>query len=433
VTLSEVLACDPDERRTAGLNGKRWQVGKNRGEETLTGRKRILILTADAGYGHRSAAMAVAAALHETHPEECETEMVNPLEDQRVPAPLRRSGSSYDWMVRKIPSFYKLNYEVSDTKTTTRVIHNAMAAILFQVMGDLVRRVNPDAIVGTYPIYQAPLTAVFARNRCEIPLLNVVTDYAPVHHIYFHKAADWCCVSMPVARDEAIASGLTPEKVVVTGIPVHPNLANENHDPAAVRAELGWPPDLRTVLIVGGKRVKNLAGILRALNHSGLPLQLTVVAGGDDAQYREFQAADWHLPVRVLNFVENMPVLMHASDFIVCKAGGLIVTESLACGLPILLTDFIEGQETGNVRYVVEGGAGELVRNPLDGLETISHWLADGGEMLARRSRNARHLGYPRAAYDVAKLAWEAALRGPQPRPGILLPDRIGKMVKRAH
>ncbi len=393
--------------------------------------KRILILTGDAGYGHRSAAMAVAEALQEKHAEACAVEIVNPLEDKRVPAPLRRSGSSYDWIIRKIPHLYKLNYEVSDTRTTTRVIHNALAAVLFQVVGDLVRRVNPDAIVTTYPIYQAPLTAVFALNRFGVPLLNVVTDYAPVHRIYFHRAADLCLVSMPAARDDAIASGLMPEKVVVTGIPVHPNLANENRAPAVVRAGLGWPPELRSALVVGGKRVKNLGGILRALNHSGLPLQLTIVAGGDDAQYREFLAADWHLPVRVLNFVENMPELMHASDFIVCKAGGLIVTEGLACGLPILLTDYIEGQETGNVRYVVEGGAGELVCNPLDALEAVSHWLAEGGEMLARRSRNARSLGYPRAAYDVAALAWDAALRGPQPRPMITLPDRLGKMVKR--
>jgi len=397
----------------------------------MTGTKRILILTADAGYGHRSAALAVAAALQEMHPEDCAVEIVNPLEDKRVPAPLRRSGPSYDWIVRKIPHLYKLNYEVSDSGATTRVIHNALAAVLFQVVGDLVRRVNPDAIVTTYPIYQAPLAVVFTLNRRAVPLLNVVTDYAPVHRIYFHKAADWCCVSMLMARDDAVASGLTPEKVVVTGIPVHPNLGNEYREPAAIRAELGWAPELQTVLIVGGKRVKNLAGILRALNHSGLPLQLTVVAGGDDAQYREFQEIEWHLPARVLNFVENMPVLMHASDFIVCKAGGLIVTESLACGLPILLTDYIEGQESGNVRYVVEGGAGELVRNPLDGLETIHHWLADGGDMLARRGRNARSLGYPRAACDVAGLAWEAAVRGPQPRPMVHLSDRIEKMVRR--
>jgi 1,2-diacylglycerol 3-beta-galactosyltransferase len=43
-----------------------------------------------------------------------------------------------------------------------------------------------------------------------------------------------------------------------------------------------------------------------------------------------------------------MPTMMRAADAIICKAGGLTVTESLACGLPLLLTDVIPGQETGN-------------------------------------------------------------------------------------
>jgi 1,2-diacylglycerol 3-beta-galactosyltransferase len=229
-----------------------------------------------------------------------------------------------------------------------------------------------------------------------------------------------------VTRQSKAAS----HRIIVTGIPVHPNLTHEDRELAAIRAELGWPPELTTVLAVGSKRVRNLPGILRVLNHSDLPLQLTVVAGGDDALYQQLQEAEWHVPAHVFNFVENMPVLMHAADCIVCKAGGLIVTESLACGLPILLTDLIEGQETSNARYVVDGGAGELVRNPLDGLETIYHWLAAGGEMLAQRSQSARSLGYPHAAYDVAGLAWEAALRGPQIRTGRHLPDGIERMVK---
>jgi len=101
--------------------------------------------------------------------------------------------------------------------------------------------------------------------------------------------------------------------------------------------------------------------------------------------------------------------MMRAADAILCKAGGLIITEALACGLPLLLADVIPGQETGNADYVIEGGAGELARQPLDALESLHHWLARGGELLARRAACARRLGRPRAAYDVADLTWAAA------------------------
>ena len=45
--------------------------------------KRILILMADYGYGHHSAANAVAEALKETHGQDCVVEIVNPLDDER--------------------------------------------------------------------------------------------------------------------------------------------------------------------------------------------------------------------------------------------------------------------------------------------------------------------------------------------------------------
>jgi len=48
-------------------------------------RKKILILTADAGFGHRSAALAVESALCERYGDLVETEIVNPLDDKRTP------------------------------------------------------------------------------------------------------------------------------------------------------------------------------------------------------------------------------------------------------------------------------------------------------------------------------------------------------------
>ena len=106
--------------------------------------------------------------------------------------------------------------------------------------------------------------------------------------------------------------------------------------------------------------------------------------------------------------------MMRAADGIVCKAGGLIVTESLASGLPMMLIDVIPGQETGNAQYVIDGGAGRIAHDPIEALEIMCHWLNQGGQQLADQAANARQLGRPRAAYDIAELAWTAAQRGPQ-------------------
>jgi len=149
----------------------------------MTEPKRLLILTADAGFGHRSAANAIAAALQETHGSECTIEIVNALDDARTPALLRDSQSDYDRLVREMPALYEVGYQASDASAPSTLVESALTVLLFEVMLDLVHRIQPDVIVTTYPLYQAPLGAVFSITRRYIPLLTVITDLATVHRL----------------------------------------------------------------------------------------------------------------------------------------------------------------------------------------------------------------------------------------------------------
>jgi 1,2-diacylglycerol 3-beta-galactosyltransferase len=187
------------------------------------------------------------------------------------------------------------------------------------------------------------------------------------------------------------------------------------------------------MLIVGSKRSNLYADVAHVLNHSGLSVQLIVATGGDEERYAKLQKTEWHHPAHVYSFVKNMPAMMRAADAIICKAGGLTVTESLACGLPLMLTDVIPGQETGNAEYVVKGGAGEMLDEPLKALETVCHWLLNDGQLLKERSANAAKLGRPRAAYDIVERAWQLAQRGPIEKEAeqILILPRLIEMFKR--
>jgi len=280
---------------------------------------------------------------------------------------------------------------------------------LFNLLRDIVRQQQPDVIVCTYSIYPAILSAIFDMEKHRIPVITVVTDLGAVHNLWFYPKTDLCLVPNQAVSDMAIAAGLAPEKVIITGIPVHPDLAKRDPDQSAIRLNLGWSPDLFTVLAVGGKRVGSLYKTLRVLNHSGLPLQLVIVTGGDDVLYNRFRSIEWHLKAHLYNFVTNMPMLMRAADCVLSKAGGLIVSEALACGLPLLLINAIPGQESGNVDFVVEGSAGDVARDPLEALEILCHWLTKEGDLYKMRQLNAHRLGRPQASYDVARLVWAAA------------------------
>jgi 1,2-diacylglycerol 3-beta-galactosyltransferase len=371
--------------------------------------KRIIILSADAGFGHRVAANAVAAALKELYPDECEVDILNPLDDKRTPFFLKDSQADYDNVITNMPELYRLGYDFSDSTVPSVLVDSALSVLLFEVMRDMIKKHQPDAIVTTYPLYQSPLLAVTSVSKLEVPVLTVVTDLVTVHRLWFNDGVDACLVPTEEVRTLALEYDIPTEKIHITGIPVHPNLSKEKRSQVEVRRELGWREDLPTFLAVGSRRVDRLMEMLNVLNHFGVPLQLAVVAGKDEELFRELQENEWHVPVHLYEFIENMAPLMHAADAIVCKAGGLIVTEALATGTPLMLVDVLPGQETGNAEYVVKNGAGDLVDEPILVLEALYHLLQNDARLLEERAQNARRLGRPESAYTVATMAWQAA------------------------
>jgi UDP-N-acetylglucosamine:LPS N-acetylglucosamine transferase len=308
-----------------------------------------------------------------------------------------------------MPDVYKFRYRISDAPVPIAILDSAFTVMLYRIVSDILKRFQPDVSLTTYPFFMAPLSACFALQKSCIPLLTVVTDLTHVHQVWFHDGADMCLVPSQETYEQALDYGLDSERVRVCGIPIHPEFSRQDREPVEIRTELGWDVNLITALVVGSKRVKNLMNVLNVLNHSGLPLQLILVAGGDEELYQQFQATEWHKPTHIYNFIDRMPVFMRASDLIICKAGGLIVTEALASGLPLLIVDVTPGQEQGNADYIMEHGAGDLARTPLEALEVLFHWLDKERSVLLERTQVSRSLGRPKAAFTVADLAYRAA------------------------
>lgn len=393
----------------------------------MSERKRILILTADAGFGHRSAANALAAAFEDAHHEDCTVEIANPMDDPLAPAILRDSQADYDRVVREMPDLYKLNYTFSDASVPAAVLDSALMVMLFRVIRNMLKQYRPSLVISTHPFYMSPLNGYISLRKRTIPFLTVVTDLTNVHRLWFNPGTELCVLPTQEAFEQGLASGFPEERMKVTGIPVNPVFANETRSKDEIRSELGWAPGLITALVTGSKRVKGLMDVLHVLNHSGLPLQFVLVAGGDDDLFEQFKATEWHAATHLYNYVTTMPKFMRASDLIISKAGGLTVTESLASGLPLILVDVTPGQEEGNAAYVVDHGAGELAENPVGALEILFHWLDRDRRLLNERAKISCELGRACSAYDIARLSMEISERGRVPaKPG--LQERVTKI-----
>jgi hypothetical protein len=62
------------------------------------------------------------------------------------------------------------------------------------------------------------------------------------------------------------------------------------------------------------------------------------------------------------------------------------------------------------MRYVISGSAGVLANDPTEVLEAMAHWLENDRLYYRQQAENARRLGRPRAAFDIAEQIWALAM-----------------------
>jgi len=143
------------------------------------------------------------------------------------------------------------------------------------------------------------------------------------------------------------------------------------------------------------------------------PKQLVVVCGSNAKLQEELAAYDWPegVHVTVQGFVSNMDEWMTAADCLVTKAGPGTIAEACSRGLPVMLSNFLPGQEAGNVKFVVEGGFGKYSSKPSVIAKTVSGWLDDSA-LLEDMSAKALSAGKPEATQQIADDIGRIAVAG---------------------
>ncbi|KDO73447.1 hypothetical protein CISIN_1g0124921mg, partial [Citrus sinensis] len=192
-----------------------------------------------------------------------------------------------------------------------------------------------------------------------------------------------------------------------------------------LRLELQMDPILPAVLLMGGGEgmgpVKETAMALGESlldKETGRPIgQLIIICGRNRTLASTLQSEEWKIPVKVRGFETQMEKWMGACDCIITKAGPGTIAEALIRGLPIILNDYIPGQEKGNVPYVVDNGAGVFTRSPKETARIVTEWFSTKTDELKRMSENALKLAQPEAVVDIVKDIHDlAAQRGPLAR-----------------
>ena len=107
-------------------------------------------------------------------------------------------------------------------------------------------------------------------------------------------------------------------------------------------------------------------------------------------------------------FTREMPQLMAASDVLLTKAGPGTLCEAYHVGLPVILYHCIPGQEEGNVRHVVNGGAGVWAPSPAQAVEALTRMIEDPAAR-CRMAAASLSLARPGAAREIADIVAQLA------------------------
>src|SRR5438132_1243119 len=185
---------------------------------------------------------------------------------------------------------------------------------------------------------------------------------------------------------------LSPRRIKVSGMPVHPKfeLPDERSAQAARRA-LGLDPEKFTVFVnagwVGGG---NIPQIFRELVRGELDVQAIFLAGRNEELRAEAEslASQAPFPIKVIGYSEHVEQLMSAANVMISKLGGLTTFEALACRIPIIADAITEPmpQEAGTANLIIKRGAGILLRQAKDIVPVIRRMVEDTAHYSAMRA-----------------------------------------------
>ena len=392
-------------------------------------RPTIIVMHASVGSGHRSAANATAQAfeiLRDTNdpallkgievPEDLDVEVLDVLDFGRVIFDGDKAASLFTGATRPL---YDLTWRYSFTGRFLWAGGSIWSHVNFPKFTEHVREKRPLAVICTH--ITAANVAVGARMITDqrYPIICIPTDYE-TEGLWPHRTTDLFCVAT-----EAMAETLRPRKVpdeniLITGIPTRDDF-RKTYDKAETRERLGLPKDKMVVLALAGAYLPRPYVHFRDTLDKVLPYLHTypsmhfVFIAGNDKRYAEHmrqQCAELGLAnTTVLDYVDGMAALMAASDLVICKSGGLTVTECLCAQVPMILLGRAYGQEKANVQMLTAVSAAMHVTTARELLESLRH-IAMHPQSTQAMLINGSIIRRPEAALDVARATFRCIEKG---------------------
>jgi len=161
---------------------------------------------------------------------------------------------------------------------------------------------------------------------------------------------------------------------------------------------------------------KVMIDITERLDAEGLPLQLILICGRNEALAAKLRARKWKMPVHVVGFTKEVHRLMRAADFLIGKPGPGSIAEAMIRKLPVLIecNAWTLPQERYNAEWVKEKNVGIVLKSFMDVVNGVKQMLEPARLAEFRKNVTAQE---NRAIFEIPEIL--AALLGELPQSSV--------------
>ena len=370
--------------------------------------RKIIVFYASYGGGHLSAARSIKEYI-ETNYEDVDIRLIDCMEYVNKVVN-KVTTTAYSEMAKKVPRAWGKVYWKSQTGPLAQISLTSNKVLSIK-LNKLLQDFQPDIVISTHPFGTQMCAYLKKQGKLDCEIATVMTDYAPHDQwLELNEYVDYYFVSHEEMKKQLSEKGIPKEKIFATGIPLS-NKFLLRYDKSNILKSFGLSPERKTVLFFGGGefglgKSKTLK-IFKTFVENNNNIQIVAISGKNEKMKENFEhlvnELDKQDYVKVLSYTDKVPELMSISDLVVTKPGGLTTTESLACGLPIVVINPIPGQEEENAAYLEKNKVAIWIKENDDVEEVLNNLFSNQTKMREMKIR-ARLLSKKNSTKDICKI-----------------------------
>ncbi len=260
-------------------------------------------------------------------------------------------------------------YELFNNKVTT-IPYKKVFNYLFnqEILLNEIKKINPDMVIATH-FFGVTLTSL-CNNKgiTNSKIISILTDYCSHELIEKDKDnVDYYIVANKIIKNILISHKIERNKIYPYGIPIS-NEFEKKTDISYLKKKYNIDTNKKTILFFsGGSLGSNTSyNYLKQLLKNRYDINIIFVSGKNEKLRKKclnLVKNNKYLNVCILGFTNYVNELLLISDIVITKPGGISITECLKMKKKMILISGNGGQEIFNARFVCKNKFGVYARN----------------------------------------------------------------------